>query len=157
MTTPDKSLARKLNLNERDALVAAMRDDHGRLRVEAKTDGHTVAFDLAAKGLLAVSEIGTIRQDGSMVHAYEITRRGRRVVRLLPEYSGKPLETLWIKIVPNSTPNADGEWISVDEFDIAALERSKLMTDQFHMLTPHVPDGWHPVQMKRVKPEEVEG
>lgn len=155
MTTPDESLARKLNLNERDALVAAMRDDHGRLRVQAKTEGHTVAFDLAAKGLLAVSEIGTIRQDGSMVHAYEITRRGRRVVRLLPEYSGKPLETLWIKIAPNENPNGAARWISV-QFDIVALETARSMTDQFYMLKPHIPDGWHPVQFERVKPEGVE-
>src|SRR5690606_4874478 len=101
MTTPDETLARKLDLNARDALVAAMRDDHGRLRVEAKTDSHTVAFDLTKRGLLTLSDVGTIMQDGRMIHAYEITGRGRRVVRLLPEYSGKPLETLWVKIVPN--------------------------------------------------------
>ncbi|MFC3724448.1 hypothetical protein [Neoaquamicrobium sediminum] len=156
MTTPDEALVRKLDLNARDALITAYRNEDGRIRVEADTVAHNVTLDLAKRGLLDDTNATSIRQDGPAVREYEITGRGKRVARLLPENSGKPLETLWIKIAPSEGTEGGPHWISVDGFDIVALENAEQMTDQFYMLQPHIPDGWRPVQMERVKPEEVE-
>lgn len=158
MTTPDEALGRKLDLNQRDALVTAMRRERLAIEVVPNTENqaHTVAFDLTERGLLVVSEVGDMHQDGSMIHVYNITGRGKRVVKLLPEYSGAPLETLWVKIAPNEGGEGEPHWISIDGFDIVALEGAKSMTDQFYMLQPHIPTGWRPIQMERAKPEGVE-
>lgn len=152
----DKITAKKLSRPERDALVTALRHPEGRIaaRIEADgggsgANGHLQALTLM--GLLSAGEV-VAGEDGQRDHVYQITGRGKRVARALPEVSGAALETMYVKIVPDDAPNVQGQWITIENFDIVALENAMSVTEQFYMLRRHIPKGFHPVQMERQKP-----
>lgn len=48
-----------------------------------------------------------------------------------------------IKIVPNATPNADGDWIEIP-VDLKPFRRWRQMDE---VVTPHIPQGYHVVQV----------
>lgn len=158
MADTDELLARKLTLTQRDALVTAYRKD--RIAARVKVDGdenpegvesHGHLFDLAQMKLLELFAVSDI-DPGTVDHVYGITGRGRRVARHLPQVSGAPLETLYIRVVSDADPDAAGKWVTVENFDIVAMERMESVTDQFYMLRPHIPKGFHPIGMTRTNP-----
>jgi hypothetical protein len=55
--------------------------------------------------------------------------------------------TARIKIVPNSNPNAEGEWVEID-LDLGGRERRRWRTME-HLVTPFVPEGHHVVAVER--------
>lgn len=63
--------------------------------------------------------------------------------------------TGWIKIVPDSAPNADGEWIEI----AAEIPRVKGINwlGIVAVLKPHVPEGFHIVAISKDGPPNLKG